>query len=473
MNPVKFVFWDTETTGLNKAFHIPVEIGAVVTDGNLRPVREVNLACRPPRFVLVEPGALLTTGRRVSELLSRSMSGYEASCDFVETVRAVTPACFVTYNGVRFDDPLIQHTLFRYLHDPYLMLKGGNFRIDLLPVVELAFALNMPDLAVPRSEHGKPTFKLDRIAPLNGFDEGEAHSAVGDARAVHYLARLLAQRAPELWDRACCLWSSKNAVRNFIARSDIFVEFTWDWRHGGPCFKALTPVALGRGYAGEFVCLDLTLDPNDYTSLAPDELVTKITIGTKPRPICTVRLNGVPIVFSINDPLVKDRIALDAATLAERARCIRSNVGLRERVLDAVDLKRDSFEEPTYPEQQLYSGGFISDHDTLVAQRFHAAPLASKVQLAATFRDGRLRYLAEHLIYEEWAELLDASTRARIDGEMRTRHLANADAPWTTIASALRDINKLLLEADERARRILLEYREQLLALYPIASAAE
>jgi|SoiMethySBSTD1v2_1073268.scaffolds.fasta_scaffold2061367_2 exonuclease I len=50
-----FVFWDTETTGLDKAFHTPVEFGAVVTDANLRPIDNINISCRPPRFVLPEP----------------------------------------------------------------------------------------------------------------------------------------------------------------------------------------------------------------------------------------------------------------------------------------------------------------------------------------------------------------------------------------------------------------------------------
>ena len=43
MQPISFVFWDTETTGLNKAFDVPVEIGALVTDANLSAQREINL----------------------------------------------------------------------------------------------------------------------------------------------------------------------------------------------------------------------------------------------------------------------------------------------------------------------------------------------------------------------------------------------------------------------------------------------
>jgi hypothetical protein len=41
----------------------------------------------------------------------------------------------VNYNVIRFDDPLMQHALFRHLHDPYLMLKRGNCGIDLSFIV--------------------------------------------------------------------------------------------------------------------------------------------------------------------------------------------------------------------------------------------------------------------------------------------------------------------------------------------------
>ena len=91
--------------------------------------------------------------------------------------------------------PLIQHCLYRHLHDPYLMMKGGNCRIDMLRMVQLAYSLGQGDLVVPISDTGKAIFKLDRIAPLNGFDEAGAHAALVDALVVHHLARLIAQRA--------------------------------------------------------------------------------------------------------------------------------------------------------------------------------------------------------------------------------------------------------------------------------------
>ena len=419
---------------------------------------------RPPRFVLPEPGALLTTGRSIGELLSRPVSAFEATCRFEQEVRATTPTTFVTYNGVSFDDPLIQHTFYRHLHDPYLMLKGGNCRVDLLKLVQLAHALGLGDLVVPTTDNGKVTFKLDRIAPLNGFEEPGAHSAVVDARAVHHLARLIAERAPVLWERALGLWSRKDAVRNLVASADVVVQFSWDWRKGQSCrsFKALMPIGQGRSYAGDYVCLDLAIDPAEYVSLAPEELTAKITIGPKPRPICTVRLNGVPIVFNDDDPLVSGRVPVDASTLAERVQRIRRDTGLRERILEAVDLSRDSFEEPEHVEQQLYSGGFYSNSDKAALERFHQVAPEHKLQVVGTIRDARLTSLAERLIFEEWPAVLPLGTRDRIDAERQDRHFALTECPWMTVSFAIEAIEELLPDADDAGREILVEYQRYL-----------
>lgn len=48
-------------------------------------------------------------------------------------------------------------------------------------------------------ETGRVRFKLGLLAPLNGFVAHNAHDALGDVEATIHLARMIAQRAPELW----------------------------------------------------------------------------------------------------------------------------------------------------------------------------------------------------------------------------------------------------------------------------------
>ncbi len=128
----KFSFWDLETTGLNKYFDIPLEVAFITTDVDLNVCGELILRCRPPGHVLPSPGALVTTGVGIRELLARHLSCYEMVREVQSHVRALAPTCFAAFNGIAFDDEVARHTLYRNLHDPYQMQKDGNTRLDLL-----------------------------------------------------------------------------------------------------------------------------------------------------------------------------------------------------------------------------------------------------------------------------------------------------------------------------------------------------
>lgn len=460
MRNSRYFFWDTETTGLNKAFHMPVEIGWVATDTSLTPTQTGELTCRPSSFVLPEPGALVTTRRFISDLMSRGATEYEMASRFAVAVGGAASTCFVSFNGIAFDDPMMQHSFYRSLRDPYGMMKGGGSRIDLLPVMRLLHALERGGFTVPRNAKNQPVFRLDQLAPLNGFSEAGAHSAVVDARASLHIARLIRDRVPVVWARAAGLWSKKEQVGSLLESSKVVIQFEWNWQKGAPVFKALAPIARGRGYAGEYVCVDLSLPVASYSGLSEVALGDCITIGPKARPICTVRLNAMPIVFSLDDPLISEFLPEAAEVLVSRAKSILGIVGLKDRVLGAVARRRDTFEEPAYVEQQLYSGGFISAPDELALTRFHAAPIGSKYLELLRVRDERLKYLGTRLLFEEDARALPTETRDGVFREREARLHAGDGVPWTTFSSVLREIEERLPAAGGQERRILLDYKE-------------
>ncbi|HIB67219.1 MAG TPA: exodeoxyribonuclease I, partial [Phycisphaerales bacterium] len=57
-----YIFYDTETTGLNSAFDQILQFAAIVTDDDFSIVEEVNLRGRRRPFILPSPGALMMTG---------------------------------------------------------------------------------------------------------------------------------------------------------------------------------------------------------------------------------------------------------------------------------------------------------------------------------------------------------------------------------------------------------------------------
>jgi len=114
---------------------------------------------------------------------------------------------------------------------------------------------------------------------------------------------------------------------------------------------------------------------------------------------------------------------------------------------DGIDYLNHSCHPNAHVEQQLYSGGFISNADATTLERFHQVAPEQKLQVVGTIRDARLTYLAERLIYEEWPTVLPLETRERIDAELQDRHLALTECSWTTVSAALEEIGERLPDA--------------------------
>ncbi len=78
----------------------------------------------------------------------------------------------------------------------------GNRRSDALLIARAAEAFSPNSIKIPKNDKGKPTFKLDLIAPENGIKDFEAHTAIGDVQATIGMARLLKKNAPFVWEKA-------------------------------------------------------------------------------------------------------------------------------------------------------------------------------------------------------------------------------------------------------------------------------
>ena len=268
------------------------------------------------------------------------------------------------------------------------------------------------------------------------------------------------------------LWSSKNAVRELLSTSAAIVLFEWNGRTRTPHFKLLVPIAPRRDYAGEFLCLDTAIDPATYSSLAPGDLCERFTCGPVHRPICPVRLNKMPIVFDISDPLVAQCMPGNVSALVDRVRPLLADTAFHDRMMAAAELRNDRFAESPYVEKQLYSGGFIGDADSFWLAEFHRAAADQKLAIVARLSDTRLRTLAVRIIYEEWPSALSVETAEQVASEIRARLHASGKCHWTTYGTAVRDIDELLANSDERGRATLSSYRQFIVTMSGLTHSA-
>ena len=209
-----YVFYDTETTGTATAYSQILQIAAIKTDDQLNELESINIRCRLLPHIVPSPGALCVTGVTVQMLTDNSLpSHYEAIQQVRQKFAEWSPACFVGYNSIQFDEDLLRQALFQTLHPAYLTNTNGNCRGDVMRMAH-ATSVYAPDaIVVPTDAKGKHTFRLEKLAPANGHKHDSAHDALGDVLATIAMARQIRERAPSVWEAMTLTAKKSTAIR--------------------------------------------------------------------------------------------------------------------------------------------------------------------------------------------------------------------------------------------------------------------
>ena len=153
----KFVFYDTETSGLSAEFDQIFQFAAVVTDANFNEIESINVRCRRQPYIVPSFGALMTTGIDPFALDTANMSNYDLACLLTDKFAAWSPATFIGYNTIR----LMSHSspsILKSLQPIYQTQIGGNGRLDCMKLVD---ALLKIDPAILKHELSPKAFRYE------------------------------------------------------------------------------------------------------------------------------------------------------------------------------------------------------------------------------------------------------------------------------------------------------------------------
>ncbi len=452
---MSFVFYDTETTGINTAFDQILQFAAIRTDASLRELERFEIRCRIQDRVLASPGALKVTGVTVAQLTDASLpSHYEMIRAIHAKLDAWSPAIFVGYNSIKFDEHLLRSALWKTLHRPYLTNTDGNGRADALGMVQATAAMRPGVLQIPVDARGKSFFKLDALAPLNGFDHRKAHDALADVEATIHVCKIIADQSPELWSRFVA-FAQKAEVVDFLTREPAFglIEYFF----GKPSMAIVATIGRGSGSTSDYYVLDLSVDPAELRSLSDDALRTRL--AKSPKPVRRVKANAAPLLTAIDNlPEGARGRELGVPELLRRAEIVSGDPALRKRIIAAIESTQEPFEKSEYLEQQIYDG-FASDADLKLADAFHGASWESRLEVTRRIKDERLQRLAMRVMFDEQPALLSADERTRQNREIAERLLSSEpDLPWATIAAAKEECRRLLESATLFDSALLSDY---------------
>jgi len=454
-----FIFYDTETTGLEAGFDQILQFAAIITDDDLNPIEEVNLRCRLQSHVVPSPGAFVITGVRPSDVAGANMSHYEMIREIRAVIERHTPAVIVGYNSIGYDEEMLRQAFYQTLNPVYLTNTGGNSRMDIMKVAHAASEYAPGVLEVPLNDRGRPSFKLQLLAPANGLMHEDAHEAMSDTFVTLGLARLVRDRAPAVWS-AMTQTRSKQSSQEFITDTEVFC-FT-DMMFKQRTILA-TKIAANPEYTSEVAVFDLSHDPAPYLD-APAKDIGSL-LRTSPRPIRIVKANQSPILTPHD--LSHANVAGHGQTLdelREKARAVREHPTFAANVASAVANRYPPRDAPEHVEQRIYVG-FPSRADERRMESFHAQPWEERMEAVSQFEDDRLRELGERLIYIESPEVLPDETRQHHDAWLHDRFHTDADVPWVTIGSAIEELAELKSTGDGQNSSLLMDIETHLVRL--------
>ncbi len=425
---MSFVFYDTETTGTKVPFDQILQFAAIRTDSEFNEIDRFEIRCKLQDHVVPAPMAMHITGVTAARLTDVSLpSHYEMVRAIREKLLSWSPSIFIGYNSLEFDEPLLRQALYKTLHSPYLTNTSGNSRSDALRAVQ-ATSLFTPDVfKIPEGKKG-PSFKLDQIAPLNGFDHKHAHDAMSDVEATIFLCRIVAEKSPEIWS-SFMRFSQKSAVIDYVTSENIFC-FT-DFFFSKPYSAIVTAIGDDPDNGSNFYIYDLSVNPEDLADLSHDSLIKRL--GRSPKPIRKLKSNAAPILMLTEDaPDIAAAKKYDLEELERRANLLQGNEELRQRLIAATQSTYKERETSPHVEERIYDH-FFSEVDQCILDEFHSVPWENRPPLLEKLQDVRLRELGQRLIHTERPDLMEKSECIKHDRLRAQRILgSNDNKSWLT-----------------------------------------
>jgi exodeoxyribonuclease I len=430
-----FVFYDTETTGSNIFYDQILQFAAIRTDVALNEIDRFEIRCRIQPHILPAPGALIVTGVTCDQLSDPALpTFFEMSAAIHAKLTEWSPAVFTGYNSIAFDEGLLRQAFYQSLLPVYLTNSNGSSRLD---IMHLALAMNEFEpgqLTIPARDDGAPTFKLDRLAPANGFLHQNAHDAMADVEATIYLARVVKEKSPWVWDHLLKMGQKAEALRQAQSAP---IRFYTEFSYNKPKHCLVTAIAVDQG---NVIAFDLAHDPAELLSVGDDSL--KKWANSKPAPLRTIKANSSPLLFDIDMARGRvDLMKIGEPEIMRRAQVLQGTPELRKRLLRAYAETRETYEESPNVEEQIYRG-FPGSRDTALMRDFHRSSWPARLEIAGQFKDDRYRRIARRIVFNHRPDLFSEDMQKAFSKAIAQKWLATGKTRWLTIERALGEVSE-------------------------------
>ncbi len=400
-----FLFYDIETTGLNKAFDQIIQFAAIRTDMALQEIARYEFRVRLNPDMIPSPKALLTHKISIQHMRTEGLSEYEAMQKIHHLLN--TPGTIsLGYNSLGFDDEFLRFGFYRHLLSPYTHQFAQQCgRMDMYPSIILFYLFKNDLLIWPTKEDGSVSLKLEDLNTANQLATGPAHDAMNDVVATLALARHLAKE--EILWHYLQGYFQKNSDNERIQK----IQAPWALmirnRLGAKDFFHCPVMLLGqhRHYKNQSVWL--RLDSQTLQNVTPD----------------TIKENTFSFYKKLGEP---DFILPPAERFlqhlnAERLALTETNytwLMAHKDLLQAITDWHLNYQYPFFPETdaeaRLYLDGFRSAQEENFCRQFHAASPMEKAALTLKAPTSTTKTLAIRLLKRHFISTLPPELAAAI-----------------------------------------------------------
>jgi len=462
---VNLAIWDIESSSSSTDFGSIIEIGGILLDQNFKEKDRFNLRCRLPEGEIPQAMALIVNKTSVDLLTKANLSHYQMLSEVEKIFKKWSPAIFLGWSNIGFDDEMIRKEFFRGIRYPYLTNSAPNKRHDGLNIARGAYAIDSSILKTEINKKGNAVMKLESLARNNGFESSGAHSAIFDAELTTKILGLIKKKQPQTWD-AFLKTGNRSDTEIIIKKENIITlnEYFYGKSRLYLC-APLHPNACIHPIYKWGQAVDLRVDVKPLLNLSISDL--KVEMKKTPKFLRTIRSNKAPIILDASYGMkVEPYNAIDSAIIKERAKLVKNNEKFAQNILNALreiaeEKQQTTTQEDITAEESIYTK-FTSQKDTLLFTKWHEASWKDKLILLDKFEDKRLVDFGKKIIYQESPETLPVSIFKKIKRRIAERILSDKKEKWWTCKEFYNECDNLREKYTNEKDEVKLKFLDEI-----------
>lgn len=447
-----YLFYDIETTGLNKCFDQVIQFAAIRTDSNLNEIERYEYFLKLNNDVVPSPRAFITHRIPLSKL-EEGMNELDGMIK-IHALLNTPDTVSIGYNSLGFDDEFLRFSFYRNFLPPYThQYAQGCSRMDLYPMALICSLFKKNLLRWPENN-----LKLENIGNLNGFSEGVAHNAMVDVITTLKLARCLHQEQ-ETWNYLRGFFDKQTDLQrcqDLAKDSDnfaILIDGKFGFEQQYQC--AVTCLGTHQHYKNQM--LWLRLDHTKLGSANPDNILEHTWVVNK-------KLGEPALILPMKNRFLQKYLQSKQDDIQENLIWLKSNPALLDKI-------SHHYRHYTYPKINnldvaagLYDNGFLSPHDQEICRKIHSSPAANKIKCARSFSESYLIQLAIRALGHHYFDSLSQDEQITYKNYLNSIFSGKNNSvdyrgnPRLSPQSALDEINELAATSlDAEQQSILVE----------------